>query len=372
MQTQTEKSRLCPLFPLVVFLLALIVAFHLGNALAGHSFYRALHLGTALEYAHGPVNLFEPVVVGFNATGTPTAQELPVWQAAAGLMFKVVRSEWFGWANLVSLFFFSTCLWPFFQLAKNHLGDRAAWWGLAFFLAQPLIVVWSGMASTDSFSLVVTIWFLFFADQMMRTGKLSYWLPATLFAALSAVSKLPFFVDAGLCSAFLLFAQNRWDKRRWVLLAGVGTVAAGLFAGWTHHANALSAQAIYPYQELRLSENPNMVKWYLGNLSSRLNPGEWIKGGWRFLHATLGVLPMVVLLIMALLRPGNRLPKLWLLAALPTTLLFTPIILAHWHYYLMFCPAVAMLCGATLARWEFFWAQELPRPWLRLDRRAHV
>ena len=369
---QTEKARLSSLFPLVAFLFALIVLFHLGNALKGQSFYRALHLGTALEYSRGSVNLLKPVVVGFNATGTPTAQELPVWQAAVGCVFKALHSEWFGWANLVSLFFFTTCLWPFFQLARHYIGDRAAWWSLAFFLAQPLIVVWSGLASTDSFSLVVTVWFLFFADRMIRTGNLSWWLPAAFFATLSAVSKLPFFVDAGLCSAFLLIAQNPRDLRRIVLLGSVGLVAAGLFFGWTHYADSLSAQAVYPYQELRLAKNPNIVRWYFGDLPTRLNPAPWIKGGWRFLHATLGTLPFVALLAAALVRPGNRMPKLWLLAALLTTFIFTPIILGHWHYFLMCCPAVAMLCGATLARWEVFWTQELPKPLLRLTLAALV
>ena len=41
-------------------------------------------------------------------------------------------------------------------------------------------------------------------------------------------------------------------------------------------------------------------------------------------------------------------------------------VLEHYHYYLMCCPAVAILCGATLARWEPFWAQEMPRRGLRV------
>ncbi len=362
--TSFHKLQRLPLLAAILF--ALVVLFHLGNAIQGKSFYRALHLGTALEYSRGSINLLKPVVVGFNATGTPTAQELPLWQAAAGLVFKLVHSEWFGWANLVSLFFFATSLWPFFQLARHYLGERAAWWSLAFFLAQPLIVVWSGTASTDSFSLVVTIWFFFFADNMIRTGKLSWWLPTTLFATLSAVSKLPFFMSAGIGSVFILIRHKPRDVRRWVLLAGVGMVAERLFFAWTHYADSLSAQAVYPYEELRLSQNPYMVYWYFGDWHYRLSPGPWIKGGWRFLHATLGALPMVALLASALLRPGSRMPKLWLLSTFLTALVFSHIVLGHWHYYLMCCPAVAMLCGITLARWEVFWAQELPRSWLRL------
>lgn len=365
-RVQSEKARLSPLLLLVTTLFALIIAFHLGNALLGKSLFRAVHLGTALEYSHGPINLLKPVIVGFNATETPTAQELPVWQAAAGLIFKLTHSNWYGWANLVSLLFFSMGLWPFFQLARQYAGERAAWWTMAFFLTQPLIVIMAGEASTDGFCLVATIWFLFFADKMIRTGNLWWWLPAALLAALSAISKLPFFMAAGLCSIFILAGINIRAWRSWTLLAGVGIFAAGIFVVWTHYTNALSAQALYPYQELRISQSPNMTFWYFGDLHYRMSLGPWLKGGWRFLHATLGALPAFALLAAALLRPGNRMPKVWLLATFLTTLVFTHLVLEHWHYYLMCCPAVALLCGATLARWENFWAQEMPRPWLRM------
>src|SRR5207248_1719493 len=43
-----------------------IAAFHIGSALAGRPIYRDIHLGTALEYAKGSINLLKPVVVGFN------------------------------------------------------------------------------------------------------------------------------------------------------------------------------------------------------------------------------------------------------------------------------------------------------------------
>ena len=350
---------------LVATLSALIVAFHLGNAVVGKSFYRASHLGTALEYAHGPINLARPVIVGFNATGTPAAQELPLWQAAAGLVLKAAGSDWYGWANVVSLFFFATGLWPFFQLARHYVGERAAWWGLAFFLAQPLIVVMAGEASTDGFCLMATIWFLFFADKMIRYDQVVWWLPTALFACLGAVSKMPFFMAAGLCSFGMLLTNNARSRRPWLLLAGSGAAAAVVFVVWTHYTDSLAAQAEYPFVELRLSKNPFLQYWFFGDMHTRLNPGGWIKGGWRFLHATLGSLPFVALLLPALLRPGNRLPKLWLLATFLTILVFTQVVLIHWHYYLMCCPAVALLCGSTLARWEDFWAQQMPESWLR-------
>jgi len=365
----TQAARPPTLLPLVLALGGFIVVFHMGNALLGKSFIRASHLGPALEYAHGPINLLRPIIVGFNATGTPTALEFPLWQATAGLIFKLTGSTWYGWANLVSLVLFGTALWPFFQLARRYLGERAAWWATAFFLSEPLIVVMAGEAATDGFCLAVSLWFLFFADKMIRTGNAVWWLPTVLFAVLSAVSKLPFFMAAGLCSIFMLRSGAGVSPassgvspanplRPWLWLATAGAVAAAALGAWTHHTNSLAAQAEYPYLDLRLSHSPFLAFWFFGDLHYRLTPGPWIKGVWRFLHATLGALPMVALLVPALIRRGHRLPKLWLLATFLTTLVFTHLVLAHWHYYLMCCPSVAMLCGATLVRFEDFWRRE--------------
>lgn len=332
----------------------------------GRSLFRPIHLGTALDYAHGPINLLRPVIVGFSANEAPVAEELPLWQAAAGVFFKATHSTWYGWANLVSLITFATGLWPFFQIARQYVGERAAWWSLIFFLAEPMIVSAAGMGSTDGFSLVVTIWFLYFADRLVRTGQFRWWLPTALFACISALSKVPFFMTTGLCSVAILLINRIRAVRLWILLASAGAASAVAFVMWTNHTNSLAGRLEFPYQDLRLSHNPEIVFWFFGDLHYRLSPGPWIKGGWRFLHATLGSLPLVVLLVAGLIQRGNRLPKLWLLATLVTTFVFTHLVLVHWHYYLMCCPAVALLCGSTLARWESFWAQEMPQNWLRL------
>ena len=354
------------LLPLVIILFGLIASFHLGCALAGKSITRALHLGTALEYARGPINLLRPVVVGFNATGTPTAHELPLWQAAAGLVFKLTGSTWYGWANAVSLLVFASGLWPFWRLARHYVGDRAAGWSTVFLLAQPLIVVKAGQAATDGFSLVATLWFLFFADQLIRTGRLRWWWPTALSAIISALSKVPFFMAAGLCSAFLLMSQRPKSWQSWLALAGAGAAAGAAFLAWTHYTDSLAAQAEFPYYEMRLSHNPHAIWWLFGDLQYRLASAHWLKGGWRFLHATLGSLPLVALAAAALFSKAGRLPTLWLLATFLTALLFAYLFLEHWHYYLICCPPVALLCGITLARWEPFWSSEMPRASLRL------
>lgn len=359
---QNSATKPPSLTPLIVGLFGLIVAFHLGNALAGKSLIRASHLGTALEYARGNINLLRPVIVGFTATESPTALELPLWQAAVALGFKITGSTWYGWANLISLLFFATGLWPFFQLAKHYVGARAAGWSLAFLLAQPLIVIMAGKAATDGFCLALMIWFLFCVDRMIRSAQWQWWIPTAGFACLSALSKLPFFMAAGLAGMAILLLHNFRSARAWFMLTTVGAVATGAFFIWSRHCDLLSAQAEFPYMELRISKSPFIAFWYFGDLHLRLSPAFWIKGGWRFLIATLGSLPLVAVLLAGFFSAGNRLPKLWLLATFLTVLVFTNLVLTHWHYYLMCCPAVAMLCGVTAARWEEGWTGKILRP----------
>jgi hypothetical protein len=360
-QSQPDK-----LLPLVIGLLVLITVFHLANAFAGRSLFRAVHLGTALDYSGKPIDVLKPVIVGFNATDAPAAQELPLWQAAVGYVFKWTNSTWYGWANLVSLLFFFTGLWPLFQVGRRYLGERTAWWGLVFFLSQPLVVLFAGQASTDGFCLAISLWFLFFAERMISTGRL-VWFPAALFfGVLAALSKLPFFMVASLCAVVLLVMTQIRNWRSWLMLIGIGGCALVSFMLWTRYTNALAARLEFPYFELRMSHSPFLVHWYFGDLAYRLNPANWAKGAWRFLHGTLGCLPMVFVFILGLLRPEAKLSKLWLLCAGLVTLVFTHVVLVHWHYYLMFCPAVALLCGAAAARWENVLVQEVSQRWLRL------
>jgi len=364
-------SRLGPspeysLAPLVAVLFGLIVLWHIGSAAHGKSLMRPSHLSAALEYAHGRIDLLKPVITGFNATETPTVLELPLWQAAVASVLKLADSNWYGWANLVSLLLFATGLWPLFQLGKTFVGERATWWSLAFFLTQPLIIVMAGKAAVDGFCLVLTVWFLFFANKMIASGRLIWWLPTAAFACLSAVSKAPFFMAAGLCAVAILAVTNPRSWRSWLLLSSTGLAAVAAFLVWTRYCDAMAAQAVYPYLELRVAKSPRLFFWYFGDLWMRLNPAVWVKGGWRFLHATLGTLPFVALLLLALLRSGGRLAKLWLLATFLTTLVFANVVLVHWHYYLMCCPPVALLCGLTLARWEPVFVREIPWHPLRL------
>src|SRR5947207_1713498 len=122
-----ENNRLLAVIAVILF--ALIALFHLASAKAGYSHYRDNQLGTAIEYAKSKIDILRPVIVGFNATGTPTPQELPIWQVLAAAMFRCF-GPWLGWANLLSLTSFATALWPLPALASTYLGRRGAWCAL--------------------------------------------------------------------------------------------------------------------------------------------------------------------------------------------------------------------------------------------------
>jgi hypothetical protein len=353
---EPEKSQGRLLIYVAAGLFALVAAAHIGAALTGNSIIRAAPLGTALLYARGHIDLMRPVIVGFTATGTPSALEFPLWQAAAALAFKLTRSTWYGCANLTSLFCFASGLWPFYKVAQQYIGERAARWALVLFVCQPVNILMAGMTSADGLALASSLWFVYFADRLIRSGEFFWWLPATVFGALTAVLKLPFFMAAGLCSLGMLLINDIWKARTWLLLASSGLLSGIIFAAWTAHTNELAATAEFPYAELRISRSPWLAFWYFGDLRYRLSAGVWAKGLWRFTHATMGALPVLALFVMALLQRSNRLPKLWLAAVFFTTLVFTHLVLHHWHYYLMACPAVAMLCGGLVAGWQ---------PWLQ-------
>lgn len=333
----------------------LAFALHLGSAAAGYSFYRDMHLGTALEYARGSIDLFRPVIVGFNANGAPTPQELPLWQAAAGLAMKRLGG-WFGWANLVTLCFFLAGLWPFFRIARRCLGaGRAAWWATILFASQPLMVVLAGEAGTDMLCVTLVAWFVFFGMRALDRPAWGWWAAAAAAGALCAVSKAPFFMAAGLALLFLLLRAHRGDARRWIGLGCVGAFATAVFVLWTRHAENCLAAAEFPYIDLRVSQNPYMAQWYFGTLEDRLDPMRYVKAGWRFLNTMTGSFALAALPVIGIFSRVSRFARLWLLAAIVATLVFFNLVTVHRHYYMLYSMGVALAAGQGAYLLERAW-----------------
>jgi hypothetical protein len=346
----SSKNR--DLVVVLILLLILICLYHVGTALLGHARYRDQHLGAALHYAATQFDLKHTIIPGFNATGTPTILELPIWQMAAGLAFKHI-SPWWGWANIVSLLLFLNCLYPLYRIAHQFYGERVAWWTLIMFLSQALIFIFAGEAGTDGFSLSISLWF-WFACCKLLDNPVPWFFPAAVLGAVTAVTKLPFFMAVGWASLFLLLKQRGFNLRYLAALAGVGTVAGVSFLCWTHYTDTVQNGAEFQFFDLRLS-NPDMVFWYFGDWHYRLNPANWIKSGWRFANVTFGSFSLIALFVFALInRRIHPAAKFFFIGGILTTLVFTHLILHHYHYLMIFAPAVAILSATTISVIESF------------------
>jgi Dolichyl-phosphate-mannose-protein mannosyltransferase len=335
------------LLALLAMLVGAACVFHLACAAKGYSFYRDQHLGTAIEYSRGHIDLLKPIIVGFNATETPTPQEIPLWQALTAIALKHL-GPWFGWANLVSLLCFYTALLPLFCIARDFLGARCAWWTLVLFAAEPMVFVYAGTAGTDGFSLAVTIWFLFCALNLLRKPGAVWWVATVVMGVAAALEKLPFFLVAGLTCFFCAVRDYRQSLRPWLFLGTAAFLITAVFFAWTKYTDHCIAIAEFPFVDLRLSA-PDMKFWYFGDWHYRLSPGNWIKGGWRLLNDGFGSFALAGPFLYALLfLRQNVLPRAALLASILTTLVFSHLFLQHTHYYLIYAPAIAML-GAQAA-----------------------
>ena len=338
----TQGSR--SLWVLIALLVTACIAFPLLSVWKGYSPYRDIHLGTALEYARHGFQMENTRIVGFNASGTPTIQELPLWQMLVGVAFKLF-GEWRGWANIVSCILFATALVPLYRIAKDLIGPEGGQWTLVFFLSQPLVFLNFGMAGTDGTSLSAAIWFWYLASRVLKSTSFSPWLwiAACVAGTLSALLKLPFFMATGVgLGCFLLWSDFR-SIRNWISLSSIGLVAFIVFLVWTRYTDHLQAGAEFPFVDLRLS-NPEMVFWFFGDWSYRLDPANWIKGGWRFLNTLFGSFVLIGLSLLG----GWKSKPLWLplchlAGCAATTIIFSHIVLHHSHYYLMFAAAVALL-----------------------------
>jgi len=319
---------------LLIFLWIYAIAW----ALIGYPIYRDQHLGTALEFAKNSIDFLRPNIVGFNASGTGTPLEFPLWQAAASVGLNLFDG-WWGGATIASLLLFTILLPCFYQTAKWETDAAFAWLAVALLLAQPIVFHLAGGAQTDGFSLALLLGFVWSAEWLRREPGPRSWLACALLASLLAVTKFPYLMTGGFATALILLWQ-RAPLKSWLFLAGAAVAAAAVFLPWNAWCNAEIGRALFKYRPLTISENP---QWFFGDLSYRLDPSNYIKAGWRALSCLWGSFVLVGLTLYGFWLRPKSLGAALLVGALMTTLIFTKLVLFHRHYYLMFSPAVALL-----------------------------
>lgn len=350
----TDPTTNRPVCVLLGILLLAAIAFPLICAWKGFPLNRDIHLGTAIEYSKHSIAIEDTQIVGFNANGTPTIQEFPIWQMLAAVAFKTM-GPWLGWASVVSILIFITSLYPLYMLGKSFMGHRGGLWTLVFFLTQPLAFQYFGTASTDGASLTAMIWFLYLGYKLVSASsfRLSLWLSALLAGVATALLKLPFFMAAGIALFAYHQLTNAKSVKHLMALGSVGFSTGLVFFAWTKYTDHLQAGALFPFVDLRISD-PAMIFWFFGDLKYRLTPAVWIKGGWRALNCLFGSFVLLGLGTLGIFKSRPlQLPLCLIGGSAITTLVFTHLILHHSHYYLMLTPAVAMLCANA-----FLWLKD--------------
>ena len=323
----------------------LTLLYPLASAWFGFAPYRDQHLGAALIYMEQGVNLPQAKIVGFNANDVSTVLEVPWWQAGAAWALRI-GGGWWGAANLFSLTIFLLGVSPVFRMGKRMLGEEGAWWVVAAFLAQPIVFLYAGTASPDGMSLVVALWAY---DRIRAYAKHGGWtraVIASVVAALAATLKLPFFMAAGLAVAIEVLWEDFRKPAVWRRLVCVATFSAFALLLWTRYTDSWFEKALWPFVDLRVGHNPEMVFWYFGDWAYRLSPAVWIKAIWRMGNCLLGGFSLGAVMAIGLCFPGNKEARAWLFGAALTTAVFSHLVFHHSHYYLMFSPAVALAMGA--------------------------
>jgi hypothetical protein len=246
-----------------------------------------------------------------------------------------------------------------YGLGRAFMGHRGGLWTLVFYLTQPLVFRYFGLASTDGTSLTAMIWFLYLGYRLLSAPSFHtlLWAGAVIAGTATALLKLPFFMASGIALCGYQLLTNAKSFKHLVSLASVGFLAGLVFLFWTKYTDKLQAGALYPFVDLRLS-NAEMFYWYFGDLKYRLTPSVWLKGGWRVLNCLFGSFVLLGLGTLGIFKSRSLyLPLCLIGGSAITTLVFTHIILHHSHYYLMMCPAVAMLCANA-----FLWIKNYFRP----------
>ena len=311
----------------------------------GFPIYRDQHLGTAIKYANEGVDLLRPVIMGFNATGTGTPQEFPVWQALAGLALRLMGG-WWGAATIVSLLLFSFSLPFFWKAAKEDSDAKTAWIALLFLLSQPLVFHLAGGAQTDGLSLGLLFFFLYSSESLRTKPSYRVFFVCLLASCLLALTKLPYLMVGGGAAVLRLLLLRRATVSQWVFLSASGAIALTIFWLWNHWCDHEIGRAVFRYRPLTFREIPD---WFLGSWEYRLNPLNYLKAGWRALACLWGSFILVGLTIFGLWKNPRSLGACLLYGAFLTTMVFTKLVLIHRHYYLMYAPGVALLNAFALS-----------------------
>lgn len=298
------------------------------------------YLRDGINLAHSPLPIF--------GVAKDVPFEFPLFQAIASLVARtglgVVTA---GELTALCAFQAVVLLWSLLLLRWQY---RWAVVGVAFLLEMlPFGIVWGTAVLIDFFSLALGLAMVLALDTWVRRGSLPWLALGAVMAWLAFLVKITTVPSIGILllvafalSRHLLVDLRRWTTRVLVALATGPLVGAGLFFGWTRHADAIKATS--PLTERFVSTAPLVRTATTGTLSERFGSG-WQPMTTVLSETTLTWGPWLLLASVVVVlvwgTPQRRLVGLGLLVAvLAPVLIFFPLYVAHGYYQIAIYPMV--------------------------------
>jgi hypothetical protein len=123
--------------------------------------------------------------------------------------------------------------------------------------------------------------------------------------------------------------------------------------------------AEFPAVELTMGKDKPIMVWWFGDLASRLAWRDWARGAWRAMHMLFGGFVLAALALLSIRRAEAKPARLWMIAGGVALLVFTNLILIHFHYYYIFSVPLALLAALAVSDLEPRLHELVRVPWHR-------
>lgn len=302
-----------------------------------------------------PPDLLNPKAP-YRGTNDVKAAEFPIYPATVSLVYKVIGQESLPAARMVTLLFFAGAVWLLFLSVRILAGARIAAWTSVFYSIAPLGIVYSRMVHPDAAILFFSHLFLYGLLRFVASGKVWWWIAASIGGTAAFLMKAPYAFFLGLLPGWWWLVQR--DKRTPGRLIGLVTVLILplVAAVWfNHHRIAQEApfeeSLVYPMKWTAESSTGR----FFGSVEQRFNPDSWKLIVKRMIYMVMT--PLGILLALAGLWPwkteevfhapgGGWGHWVWLFGAGMYVLLVFPMVAGGHEYYTLPLVAPAALLMA--------------------------
>jgi glycosyltransferase involved in cell wall biosynthesis len=265
--------------------------------------------------------------------------EFPTYQFIVAALVKITGMPLDQTGRIVSLVFHYLCLVPlYFLLRLLNLRKIHVMVVLAFFLSSPLYAFWSRTFMIESTALFFSLMSVFFLTRVIEGRSTWNIVGGVLSGSMAVLTKSTTF--SVFCVALSIIIVAAWISKENAkfsaritgrhFLYGFMFLGLPLLVGalWTWHADSL--KAMNPIGDFNVSSN--LKEWIFGTFQLRADPGIWriIES---YTPSILGSNILFLLLPLALLRRGFRLPAIiCLLSFAVAVLVYTNLYWRHEYY----------------------------------------